>query len=58
MLMDVIPLDASLVKGSHGIRPANVSDYPVVISSRPSSLPSGRLAATEIFEVIRRHVVE
>ncbi len=58
MLMDVIPLDASLVKGSHGIRPANANDFPVVISSRPSSLPSVPLASTEIFEVIRRHVLE
>jgi hypothetical protein len=27
MLMDVIPLDATLVKGSHGRRPANPGDY-------------------------------
>ena len=58
MLMDVIPLDASLVKGSHGIRPSNASNFPVVISSRPSSLPPGPVAATEIFEIIRQHVLE
>src|SRR5262249_37304345 len=31
MLMDVIPLDASLVKGSHGRRPSNPADYPILI---------------------------
>jgi predicted AlkP superfamily pyrophosphatase or phosphodiesterase len=33
MLMDLIPLDATLVKGSHGIQPQDPSDYPVFISS-------------------------
>ena len=32
MLMDVIPLDASLVKGSHGCRPTSRADWPVLIS--------------------------
>ena len=31
MLMDLIPLDASLVKGSHGRCPADKGDYPVLI---------------------------
>src|ERR1039458_2818886 len=29
MLMDLIPLDATLVKGSHGRRPADKKDWPV-----------------------------
>ena len=32
MLMDVIPLDASLVKGSHGAVPKSKGDWPVFIS--------------------------
>src|SRR5207253_8863044 len=28
MLMDVIPLEASLVKGSHGLRPKDPQNYP------------------------------
>ncbi len=32
MLMDVIPLDATLVKGSHGRRPADKKDWPVFIT--------------------------
>ena len=31
MLMDVIPLDATLVKGSHGACPAEEKDFPVLI---------------------------
>lgn len=33
-LLDVIPLDATLVKGSHGTCPKNKSDWPVFISPR------------------------
>jgi len=32
-LLDVIPLDASLVKGSHGLLPARAEDGPLLISS-------------------------
>src|SRR5205085_4736437 len=30
MLMDVIPLEATLVKGSHGTRPRDANDWPVL----------------------------
>jgi predicted AlkP superfamily pyrophosphatase or phosphodiesterase len=33
MLMDVIPLDAGLVKGSHGTCPADSSEWPVLIGT-------------------------
>jgi predicted AlkP superfamily pyrophosphatase or phosphodiesterase len=36
--MDVIPLDASLVRGSHGIHPAKERDGPLVVG--PGKLPS------------------
>ena len=35
MLMDVIPLDASLVKGSHGLRVLTPQDKPVLIGAGP-----------------------
>jgi len=56
MLMDVIPLDASLVKGSHGIRPADPRHYPVLISPRRDLLPEKPLAATEVYRVIQEHI--
>lgn len=55
MLMDLIPLDASLVKGSHGCRPASQNDWPVLIGS--NHVPVGPLAATDVYQVIRKSVV-
>jgi predicted AlkP superfamily pyrophosphatase or phosphodiesterase len=37
MLMDVIPLDASLVKGSHGTCPADSAEWPVLIGTGTTS---------------------
>jgi predicted AlkP superfamily pyrophosphatase or phosphodiesterase len=58
MLMDVIPLDASLVKGSHGRRPTDPSEWPVIITSHPKTLPRPVIRATEVFEVLRAQVSE
>jgi predicted AlkP superfamily pyrophosphatase or phosphodiesterase len=57
MLMDLIPLDATLVKGSHGRRPAHQSDYPVFISSAPDSLPKSHLEAADVYALLKRHVL-
>jgi predicted AlkP superfamily pyrophosphatase or phosphodiesterase len=38
-LMEVIPLDASLVKGSHGAIPADSSEWPVLIGTGESTQP-------------------
>ncbi|MEW6156285.1 MAG: nucleotide pyrophosphatase/phosphodiesterase family protein [Verrucomicrobiota bacterium] len=56
MLMDVIPLDATLVRGSHGRRPENPADWPVFIG--PSSLrDSAVLQSTDISRLIGRSVL-
>ena len=47
-LMDVIPLDASLVKGSHGRVGADEKTGPLFISSEPRLLPDGPIAATAV----------
>ena len=48
MLMDVIPLDASLVKGSHGARPADPRDHPILLlPGRQTHLPT-TLRSTEV----------
>ena len=45
-LLDVIPLDASLVKGSHGLAPARPEEGPLVIGSDPAlAAPSFEQAA-------------
>lgn len=48
ILMDVIPLDASLVKGSHGRRPEDKSDWPVYIAPRKGE-DSDSLESTEVY---------
>lgn len=55
-LMDVIPLDAELVRGSHG-RPTDRPDAgPLLISSEPALLPEGEIAATEVKRLILEHL--
>jgi predicted AlkP superfamily pyrophosphatase or phosphodiesterase len=57
-LMDVIPLDASLVKGSHGRLEADQHRWPVIMSSEPGLLPEGPVHATEVKDIVLRHVFE
>jgi len=57
MLMDVIPLDASLVRGSHGIRPAEAKHHPVFITNRADLPGSGEIAGTDVYHLIRRTVL-
>jgi predicted AlkP superfamily pyrophosphatase or phosphodiesterase len=55
-LMDVIPLDPSLVKGSHGRVTDDPLDGPLVISSDAQLLPQSSLAATSVKELILSHL--
>ncbi|MBE0542079.1 MAG: alkaline phosphatase family protein [Verrucomicrobia bacterium] len=56
MLMDVIPLDASLVRGSHGRRPEDQRDWPVLICEHAELLPASPIKATDVFHALLRHV--
>lgn len=47
VLMDVIPLDPSLVKGSHGTCPGNSAEWPVLIGTGASDTP---IAATAVHD--------
>jgi len=57
MLMDVIPLDATLVKGSHGTRPRDAAYFPVVLSDQKGLLPTGTIRPTEVYQLIKQHVI-
>ncbi|HEY3760890.1 MAG TPA: nucleotide pyrophosphatase/phosphodiesterase family protein [Verrucomicrobiae bacterium] len=57
MLMDVIPLDASLVKGSHGRRPADKRDWPVFITNRPELLSVNEIESTDVYHALIREVL-
>jgi len=56
MLMDIIPLDATLVKGSHGRQPDNPADGPVILSKATELVPDGQVAATDVFHIILAHL--
>lgn len=58
MLMDVIPLDARLVKGSHGVQPAAERDYPVLICAANSPPPAGPVDSTDVYGVLKRAVLD
>jgi predicted AlkP superfamily pyrophosphatase or phosphodiesterase len=55
-LMDVIPLDAGLVRGSHGRVTDRAEEGPVFITSVPELLPSGAVAATAVKDLVLDHV--
>ena len=56
-LLDVISLDASLVKGSHGRRPdVEEPDTPVILTRRKHLLPSGVIESVDVFGVILGHL--
>ncbi len=58
MLMDVIPLNANLVKGSHGCRPNNQADWPILISKKNTLNNSSPLLSTDVYNVLRSHILE
>jgi predicted AlkP superfamily pyrophosphatase or phosphodiesterase len=55
-LMDVIPLDATLVRGSHGRIPDDPSKGPLLMTNHPELLPDGDVAATDVHDLILRHL--
>ena len=57
ILMDVIPLNPMLVEGSHGRRPEDEADFPVLISPNPSLLSNSKIEATDVYHVLKRHVL-
>jgi predicted AlkP superfamily pyrophosphatase or phosphodiesterase len=57
MLMDVIPLDATLVKGSHGRRPADKKDWPVFITGRPEILVAQPIESTDVYHTLLRQIL-
>lgn len=57
MLMDLIPLDATLVKGSHGARPDTKAEWPLLLTD-PALLDKDSLDSTEVYQILRRSVLE
>jgi predicted AlkP superfamily pyrophosphatase or phosphodiesterase len=55
-LLDVIPLDTDLVKGSHGRITDEPAAGPVFLSNAPELVPEGPVAATNVASLILDHV--
>jgi predicted AlkP superfamily pyrophosphatase or phosphodiesterase len=49
ILMDLIPLDAGLVRGSHGREPEDKMDWPILAGGFKNLPENGELPATEVF---------
>jgi hypothetical protein len=55
-LMDLIPFDAELVKGSHGATNIPEQYYPICITDQV--MEKNELEATDIYDVIWKHLTE
>jgi predicted AlkP superfamily pyrophosphatase or phosphodiesterase len=55
-LMDVIPLDATLVRGSHGRPTDRPEDGPLFITSAPELVGDAAVAATDVKSLLLAHV--
>ena len=55
-LLDVVPLDAALVKGSHGLADAAPDAGPLLMTDAPDRLSGDRLASTDVRDAILSHV--
>jgi hypothetical protein len=50
--MQVVPLDPSYVRGSHGRLPTSEDDAPVLLCSAPEAEPTGQLAAVGVRDLL------
>ena len=55
-LMNVIPLDASLVRGSHGRVTESLDDGPLLISSQREGVKKSTVESTEVRDLILDHL--
>jgi hypothetical protein len=51
-LMDVIPLDAELVRGSHGVAPRTEAEGPLIMLSHPAEIGDQAIDAIDVRKVI------
>ena len=58
MLMDVIPLDATLAKGSHGRRPADPKDWPVFITEHSGFSTDSTMESPEVYQALLKSFQE
>ncbi len=57
-VLDIIPLKTELVHGSHGRIPEDKEDWPILATNSIENLPKQELLATEVYEVLKNHVIQ
>lgn len=57
-VLDIIPLDATLIKGSHGRVPEDKADYPIFISNDTTADFKDEIEATDVFGILEGHMVK
>ncbi len=57
-LMDVIPLDAELVRGSHGRLPDAPEEGPLFIAGREDMVTGNEIAATSVRDILLRYLLD
>ncbi len=56
-VMDIIPLDAKLIKGSHGRLTEDEDDHPILISNFGECINSQSIQAVDVRGIIKNHLV-
>ena len=49
---------ATLVKGSHGARPKNIADWPVLITEKNTLPPNSQIHATDVYHILKRSILD
>jgi predicted AlkP superfamily pyrophosphatase or phosphodiesterase len=57
MLMDIVPLDAGLVKGSHGRRVTTPGEQPVLICDSSAAAMPDQIDSTAVAAAIQNHIL-
>lgn len=55
-LMKYIPLNANLVKGSHGRINTDPKNYPIIVSQKKNILTKNYIEAIEVFNILKDHL--
>jgi predicted AlkP superfamily pyrophosphatase or phosphodiesterase len=56
-VLDIIPLDATLIKGSHGRKTEDREDFPIFITNKINMIDANEVDAVAVYDLIKNHVL-
>ena len=56
-VLDIIPLKAELIKGSHGRKPEDKADWPIFISNANHLNVQSEISATAVYDQLKNHIL-